>query len=279
MKKDTFSKNITPLKKIYIYCIISHDSDAAAYITDVSMSSRKVFFIKYKDVAAVVSEIETVGTMDTQVENYAVIHEEICELLMENYTVLPMRLMTIAMGNEGVLRILEEHYSALQENIKRLSQKVEFGIKVLWPATKIKKQINLVIEKERCRKEELVAGESFQKVYMKKKLDLHRNEKAFWEEAEKYITQIDDFISVFAVEKKLKKLQTEKLLLNAAYLVKKDMQKELTQAFKKLRIIQPDLEYQFSGPWPPYNFIKMKNNQIPDQDSTIFNFLNTILTK
>lgn len=48
------------------------------------------------------------------------------------------------------------------------------------------------------------------------------------------------------------------MLLKASYLVDKSRQEEVTVAFEKLRKAQPGLMYQFSGPWPPYNFIRMK---------------------
>ena len=80
-------------------------------------------------------------------------------------------------------------------------------------------------------------------------------EEALQEEAARYITVVDNHFKGLIAEKKLRKLPTENLLLNASYLVEKTKQNDFKQTFARLRGLQGDLEYQFTGPWPPYNFI------------------------
>ncbi len=79
----------------------------------------------------------------------------------------------------------------------------------------------------------------------------------FQEEANRCIAVVDDYFNKIAVEKKLKRLQTESLLLNASYLVDKDRQNEFKQAFEQLKNAPSDLKFLFSGPWPCYNFINL----------------------
>jgi len=87
------------------------------------------------------------------------------------------------------------------------------------------------------------------------KLSNYRQEQALKEKAETFIAQIDHDLGTWAIEKKLTLLPTEKLLLNAAYLVDGCHQGHFRQAAIQLKTKLPELSYQVSGPWPPYNFV------------------------
>ena len=68
---------------------------------------------------------------------------------------------------------------------------------------------------------------------------------------------MDIFFSRFASEKKLTKLKTENLLLDAVYLVEKSQEGNFREAFEHIKSARPDFKYLFSGPWPAYNFVTL----------------------
>ena len=236
--------------KIYVYAII--DSDTLADESSlIGFNDNPVYCIPFSEIAAVVcnfsSEIKDVKAGVVQ-------HEKTVEKLMGSYTVLPMRFNTVFKNNENVISTIEKFYDDFKNNLKRLRGKAEFGIKVLWQADKIKENIvNGYDENENVA----LSGNSAAKEYLKKKYKAYKIDKIFKEKADEYISKIDKYFSDITIEKKLQKLQTDKLLVNAAYLVDKSQKDKILKIFKQLKEDINDLEFLFSGPWPAYNFIKM----------------------
>jgi len=236
---------------IYIYCIINSAEEINEPVDD-----RQIYSIPWREQAALVSDFVKPLDMKKHIRETALTHEKVAELMMRRFTVLPMRLLTVVADRGKVLSMLKENYSDFEDNFERLAQKAEFGLKVLWPVSQIKERLQ-----NDCKTHgpyEITSGVSPARTYMENKFGIYKAEKALQEEAEKYITATDEFFSGIAVEKRLEKLPTEKMLLKASYLVDKNRQDEVNIAFEKLRKAQPELMYQFSGPWPPYNFIVME---------------------
>ncbi len=206
--------------------------------------------LPYRDLGVVISELgERIRHIT---EGHVLGHERVAERLMEHFTVLPFRFPTIFDTKEDVLAMMNDRYDDFRDNLKRLRGKAEFGIKVIWPGAEIRARMMPV---KNCAP--LPAPASPARSYIKKKLEEHRIESKIEDEAEKRIALVDGFFDEFATEKKLEKRKTNDLLLAALYLVDKDKQGGFTQAFERLRSAPGELKYLFSGPWPPYNFIKM----------------------
>lgn len=240
--------------RLWIYAIIDSNDTTNASLKELEGIS-PVYNIPYKDIGAVAGNFYEGQIHD--MKDYVLKHEEIVEKLMEYFTVLPMKFQTVLMKRENVLSMMEEYYSDFKENLCRLRNKVEFGIKALWLPDKIKGYVISASCKKRGGGTK-ITGSSPAKRFMKKKFEEYRTEKAFNEEAEKHITVIDNYFKELVVEKRLRRLQTEKLLLNASYLIEKRRENDFRQAFNRLKCSHDDLEYQLSGPWPPYNFIVLR---------------------
>jgi hypothetical protein len=231
------------------------------------LGEASVYNIPYRDIAVTVSELndETKEITDT----YILEHERIVERLMEGFTVLPMRFLTVFNTKEDLLSMAELYYEDFKDNLARLHNKVEFGMKVIWPTDIIKQRIIDVYHKpegnglasysqsHKTKHNVSISTESPAKTFVKEKFQKHIIEKEFQEEANRCITVVDDYFNKIACEKKLKRLQTENLLLNASYLVDKQRQNEFRQAFEQLKNTPGDLKFLFSGPWPCYNFVTL----------------------
>jgi hypothetical protein len=246
---------MTDLSKIYVYAII--DSNAVADELRLSgFNNNPVYSIPFNDIAAVVcdfsSEIKDIKAGVVQ-------HEKTVEKLMETHTVLPMRFQTIFNNKDNVVSTVEKFYVDFKNNLERLYSKVEFGVKVLWSGDKIKEDI---IKDYDETENAALSGNSPAKEYLKKKYKAYKIDKIFKEKAEALAAEIDKYFVEIAVERKLKKLQTDKLLLNAAYLIEKSQKDKIFRVFKKLKKEVSDLEFLFSGPWPAYNFIKLKKKDV-----------------
>ena len=236
---------------IYAYGVI--DSKNTIDETIFGLEGGGINNVSYRDIGVVVSELrqKLQETTDANVLK----HEEVIEALMTKFTVLPVRFSTIFNTKEDLLSMVEFYYQDFKDNFDRLHNKVEFGIKVIWLQDTIKQRIIDAYQKTKHNLS--ISSESPAKTFVKEKFEKHIIDKEFQEEADRCIAVVDDYFNKIATEKRLKKLQTESLLLNAAYLVEKDKQDDFKKAFEQLKNAPGDLKFLFSGPWPCYNFVAL----------------------
>jgi len=239
------------------------------------LGEASVYNIPYRDIAVTVSELNEEAKEIT--DTYILEHERIVERLMEGFTVLPMRFLTVFNTKKDILSMAELYYEDFKDNLARLHNKVEFGMKVIWPVDTIKQRIVDVYHKTKHNVS--ISTESPAKTFVKEKFQEHIIEKEFQEEANRCIQVVDDYFNRIACEKKLKRLQTESLLLNASYLVDKDRQNEFKQAFEQLKNAPSDLKFLFSGPWPCYNFINLTKRPSAVDYFNTENMLNRLLAQ
>ena len=237
--------------RLYTYAIIDSNSEMDEPIKGLGEAS--VYNIPYRDIGVAVSEL---GEKIQEITDADVLkHEEVIETLMTKFTALPIKFLTIFNTKEELLSIVEFYYQDFKDNLDRLRNKVEFGMKVIWPADTIKQRIIDVYHKTKHNVS--ISTESPAKTFIKEKFEKHIIEKEFEEEANRCIAAMDDYFNKIAVEKKLKRLQTENLLLNASYLVEKQRQNDFKKVFEQLKNAPSDLKFLFSGPWPCYNFVSL----------------------
>ena len=237
---------------LYIYAIIDSTGEAEEAIKGLFEAS--VYIIPYRDVGIVVSDLEAQAQIKT--EESILKHEEVVEALMEKFTVLPMRLYTIFNKKEDVLLKVKDHYGDFIENLGRVRDKCEFGIKVIWTGDIIKERIINAHKSESASANSEQPGTKF----MKEKFENYKINKEFEEEADGCTAIVDGFFSKFTSEKRLEKLKTDNLLLSASYLVDKEKRDGFKKAFEELRGSRGDLKFMLSGPWPAYNFITLNRS-------------------
>ena len=237
---------------IYTYAIIDSNSKISSSIN--GLGGAVVYNIPYRDIGIVVSESEHVQDI---AQEHILKHEEVVEKLMEDFTVLPMRFHTLFNQEKDALLMMKEYCGDFRENLDRLRNKKEFGVRVIWPGDIKRKRIIDAYKKSNASA--AMPDSSSVKSFVKEKFEEYKIDKEFEEEADKYIALIDNFFSRWACEKKIEKLKSENLLLNAFYLVEKEKEGDFKEAFERARdiCICGDLKYLFSGPWPPYNFISL----------------------
>jgi len=235
--------------KLYLYGII--DSSDQIKESIYGLEGAGVYNIPFCDIGAAVSEICQM-TQDTT-DSAVLEHEAVVEKLMTDFTVLPVRFQTVIEGRDNLLSIMKSYYRDFKDNLERLRNKFEFGIKVIWPADKIKENIIKALKKDEQKK--LDSGSSSGKRFMKEKFEKYKIDKELEAKADKFIKVMDIFFSKFAAEKKTEKLKTENLLIDAVYLVEKDKERNFREAFEHVKSARPDFKYLFSGPWPAYNFV------------------------
>jgi len=237
---------------LYAYAII--DSTGGVEESIRGLLGAPVYTIPYRDIGIVVSDLKAQAQIKN--EESVLKHEEVVEALMDRFTVLPMKSYTIFDKKEELLLKVKENYEDFTENLGRVHNKHEFGIKVIWAGNVIRERIALAHKNENAPAGPGQPGAKF----MKEKFEKYKIDKEFEEEADRCIAIVDGFLNRYVSEKKLEKLKTDNLLLSAVYLVDKEKRDDFKKAFKELKGSGGDLKYMISGPWPAYNFITLSRS-------------------
>lgn len=235
----------------YIYGII--DSNDRIDESIGGLNGIPVSNIPFKDIGIVVSNFndDIKNITKTQVLE----HEDVLEKLMTKFTVLPVRFRTLYNKEKDILAMLEHFYADFKENLDKLRNKAEFGIKVIWPGDKIREEI----ARDHDKNHGILAGSDSQgKLFIEQAYKKYKIDREIEEKADICIAILDHFFSRFASGKKLEKLKSKNLLLNAFYLIEREEQKNFKEAFDTLKMAPGDFQYLFSGPWPPYNFVRIE---------------------
>lgn len=241
--------------KLYLYGII--DSSEPITGSLYGLEGASICNVPFRDVGAIVSEINR--PIEEVTEGAVLEHEAVVEGMMAVRTVLPVRFGTIIDGRDNLLSMMQSYYGQFKENLDRLGNKFEFGVKVIWPGNKVKE--NIVTAFKKSGQKMPGPGGSAGKRFMKEKFWEHRIDEEFKAKADRFIKILDIFFGRFATEEKVEKLKTENLLVDAVYLVEKDKRGDFREAFEHIRSAHPNLKYLFSGPWPPYNFVVLSKKQ------------------
>jgi len=246
--------------KIYIYGIVdSNDGiDESVY----GLKGAGVYNIPYRDIGVVASDLN--GQIGDITQDSAVDHERVVEKLMINCAVLPVKFRTVFASREDILSMMKDYYSDFKDNLDRLRDKVEFGVKIVWPGEAIRERMVIACNKGDANVDRL--ADSPAKSFLMNAFKNYKIGKEFEQKADRCVTVVDHLFSRVAVEKRLEKLRTDNLLLNAVYLVDKNKQNDFKKAFEHTRSVHRGFKYLFSGPWPPYNFVSLPRKSHPLKD-------------
>jgi hypothetical protein len=83
-------------------------------------------------------------------------------------------------------------------------------------------------------------------------------ENAEWDGKEQCRSVFLEALKKKAVQSKELKLFSERLILNTSFLIYRDKINDFSGEVEQLGNKYPDLKIQYSGPWPPYNFVDIQ---------------------
>jgi hypothetical protein len=83
-------------------------------------------------------------------------------------------------------------------------------------------------------------------------------ENASWDGKEECRSVFLETLKKKAVQSKELKLFSERLILNTSFLIDRDKINDFSSEVEQLGNKYPDLKIQYSGPWPPYNFVDIQ---------------------
>ena len=249
------SKAVPPEQRgKYVYCIIGADEPMRFGAMGIGAQAPEVHTINYKDIAAVVSDTP-LEVYDATREN-VLAHERVNEVVMKQFTVIPMSFGTVFKTREDIIELLRGAYDAFRDVLGKMQNKVEFGLKVLWEREVIQQEIERVDDDIRRLKKEISSQKG--STYFARVQYGRLVEQALQARSERYVEDIFTRLRDTTVASRANKPIGDKMILNAAFLVSREQEAAFDSRIKEIGARYDKLTFKYTGPWPPYNFVNIR---------------------
>jgi hypothetical protein len=241
----------------YIYCIIDGNEGRNFGPMGIGKRDDIVSTIGFQDISAVISS-SPVTQYVIDPENLMA-HEKVIEIVMKDYTVLPVRFCTIANSAEEVRTFLRRQYGGFKGMLHDLDNKVEMGLKVRWThMDRIFEDIaqndpDVETIKSRIAREGGEAN-SEEKVALGKAVKAALDEKKEIT-GEKILRQFKRL----TLDTRQNDLVGDDMFLNAVFLIDRTREKQFDFLVEDLaEEYEGDADFKLVGPAPPFNFISIE---------------------
>jgi hypothetical protein len=236
----------------YLYAVVNA---AQAGLCDglVGVGEGRVYAISEGQVAAVVSDVPN-KRIRPERRNLAA-HQAVIKGLMDEVTPLPASFGHIAEGPEAIRGILHQNQDVFTEQLRRVEGKVEMGIKVIWDVPNIFEYFMHINNRLRALRDRLFRGG--REPSQPDKIELGRAfDRALNEERARHTATVTDALGPLCAEIKANEPHEEREVMNLACLIRRDAQAGFeASVFEAARLFDNSYSFDYSGPWPPYNFV------------------------
>jgi len=239
-----------------IYAILDSNVNRSDHKPEITgLDSSSVYFAGYRDISAAVSNVNQDKIIVTS--DIAFSYEKIIENLWVKYNLLPMRFGSVVKNDTEIVEILKRNYSNFVENLEKVENKSEFGLKILWDINKTDFKTEKTFNLDNYKKLKQLNKDSIYRNYLIDKLKQHKSEDYFMKKIDDIIEEIHNPLKKLSSLYKVKKMVTPKIILNATYLINNDMKDEFIQTIKQIKREKKDMKFLLTGPWPSYNFVNI----------------------
>lgn len=224
--------------------------------TGIGGFGEQVYTVHYGDIAAVVSKT-SVFIFDPTREN-ALAHEHVIELVMKTHTIIPMSFGTVFRTDDDIREVLKSIYASLKDVLEQMAGKVEFGIKVAWDRERIIEELKRDDEEIHRFHQELTK-KHLQSTYFARMQLGRMIDKAMVERSAEFVREIYEGLRSVCVASRDNKPIGDKMIMNAAFLIQRERESDFDTAVNKIaRKFGERLNFKYTGPWPPYNFVNIR---------------------
>jgi len=250
----------------YIYGVINSSAEECFDMGEVA-----AYTICFEGIAAVVSDSEIVDYNHMPKDSLArllVSHQQLIEKVMTKHTIIPMRLGTFASSDEEVSMILSTGYRTIKDILEKTKDSVE--IDVVATLCDFKSFLQEVSQEDEItqlkqsllNKEGGVTIDDQMKVGVLVKNHLDKKKEIL-------ANQIQTALGEITQNLKAHDLMDDKMVLNTAFLLDKNRQKEFEQKLDQINDkFEDKLNFRCVGPLPPYSFytLEVKKPQFEEID-------------
>lgn len=261
---------------LYMYgVIIAEELNQSEIPSVMGIDQKGITFIRIKDIAALITPVDTHGFSQPQIDlqlkdsewlkEKAFHHHHLIASFNENLTVLPMPFCTIFQNEENLVSLLNEQHDVLLERLLTMQGKKEWNLKLFC----LKEQaISYVLNNNPTvieLREKLLLMPKGKQFLMKKKLEqlisseFELEQSRWWKEI---IEQLEPEVSEANLRQNWGKDLTERkdeMVANCDFLVDQSKTEQFLNKIDEIekRFTTLGCTFHVTGPWPPYHFSKM----------------------
>jgi hypothetical protein len=240
----------------YVYGIVEMREPITFGRMGIGGTGEMVYVVTHGDIAAVVSRTP-VFIFDPTREN-ALAHEHVIETVMRTHTIIPMSFGTVFRTDDDIREVLRSIYPSVKDVLKQMSGKVEFGLKVTWDRDHIIEELQREHD-EIHRFHQEITRKHLQSTYFARMQLGRMIDKALEERSAEYVRDIYEALRAICVASRDNKPIGDKMILNAAFLLERQREAEFDDAVNRVAKKFGDrLNFKYTGPWPPYNFVNIR---------------------
>jgi len=257
-------------KGLYIYGIRVRSSIP---LKTKGVEQKDVYTVSYKNIEAVISDVglcdfepesikkklQDLEWAEPQVRAHAAVLDE----CMRTSSVIPWKFGTVFKSMDGLRKFLRENWKKLKDALTKFNNRQEWGVKIYADTEVTRQEIRKTDDEIGKLEREIALKSKGAGFFLGKKLEnilASRTE----EKINQATAEIFETLGQQAEEKAENRLLGRQLtgketdmILNAVFSVKKDRINDFMLAFKELNEEFKGFEFSLTGPWPPYNFVKL----------------------
>jgi hypothetical protein len=242
----------------YIYGIIAENLRREFGPIGIGGRGDLVYTLPYQGLAAIISRSPVIKYPVTRENSMA--HIKVLEKAMEEYTVLPVRFCTIAEKEKIILEnVLKTRYQEFIDLLREMRGKIELGVRTLW--TDLDAIFNELTEENKdikALKEDLLSERNEQRQYAGKIKIGQMVQKALEGKKKREAKELLEALRPLSLDYKENRIYGDMNLVNAAFLVTKEKEREFDQKVRELEKIYGERKkIKYVGPVVPYNFVEV----------------------
>ncbi len=240
----------------YLYCLIRSPEPRTFTNKGIGERGDAVNTIHHRNLACVISDSPTIE-YDSSRRNMMA-HTLVLEEAMKEFTILPVRFGTVAPSADKVRdQLLIGRYDELDRLLLEMENLHELGLKAFWFEEVVFNEI--LSENPSIRKlRDSLMGKTAEETYFErirlgemigKAMD-HKREQ----DCEHILSQLQPLVDRTVLNKTI----TDRMIVNAAFLVKSSAEPDMDAALQQLDAeMGKRVMFKYVGPVPPYNFVNI----------------------
>jgi len=240
----------------YMYCIIRCPEPRQFTTLGIGERGDIVHTVHFMDLAAVVSDSPVIE-YDSSRRNMMA-HTLVLEEVMREFTILPVRFGTVAPSSEAIQeKVLKRRFGEFHGLLQEMKGRVELGLKAFWYENIIFPEI--VEENPPIRRlRDSLMGRPPEETYYERIRLGEMIESAMWKKRDEDAEHILVHLRPLVYQSQVNKVATDRMVLNAAFLVEEARQAEFDETVRRLDAeVGKRLIFKYVGPVPPYNFVNI----------------------
>ncbi|MBI5251808.1 MAG: GvpL/GvpF family gas vesicle protein [Desulfomonile tiedjei] len=248
------SIKVTGSKGRYLYAMVPGSQERAYGC--LGINGGNVYTIADREIAAVVSDVPH-QKIRPERRHFAA-HQSVLKRLMMDGDLLPMSFGIISNGPKAVRAILSRNNKAVQGQLKRVSGKLEMGLKVSWDVPNIFEYIINTHSELRKARDELLRGH--REPTQQDKIEVGQMfEEILSQDRERHTKHVEKVLASRCSEIVRNKCRNENEVMNLSCLVARSLTSEFEAGvFDAAAHFDDNFAFDFNGPWAPHNFVDLE---------------------